>query len=121
VLPELVLALAPVDVLQLWDERRAEAWAAGDAAGLRRLYADGSGAGRADAAMLHAWEVRGLRVEGMEMQLLSVTVRRRTPDLLVLDVVDRLVGGTLLPRDLPTRHVVTMRVVAGQWRVAEVS
>jgi len=121
VLPELVLALAPVDVLHAWDERRAEAWAAGDVPGLRSLYAEDSGAGRADAAMLRAWEARGLRVEGMEMQLLSVEVRRRTPEVLVLDVVDRLVGGALLPRDLPTRHVVTMRVVAGTWRVVEVS
>lgn len=121
VLPELVLALAPVDVLHAWDERRAEAWAAGDVARLRSLYAVGSPTGRADAAMLRAWEDRGLRVEGMEMQLLSVQVRRRTPDVLVLDVVDRLVGPALLPSDLPTRHVVTMRVVAGEWRVVAVS
>ncbi len=121
VLPELLLALTPVDVLHAWDERRAEAWAAGDVAGLRSLYVTGSAAGRADAAMLRAWRERGLRVEGMEMQLLSVDVRRRTPHLLVLDVVDRLVGGALLPADLPTRHVVTLRVVEGEWRVAGVS
>ncbi|WP_243059722.1 hypothetical protein [Nocardioides sp. SR21] len=120
-LPELLLALTPVDVLHAWDERRAEAWAAGDVAGLRSLYVTGSAAGRADAAMLRAWRERGLRVEGMEMQLLSVDVRRRTPHLLVLDVVDRLVGGALLPADLPTRHVVTLRVVEGEWRVAGVS
>jgi hypothetical protein len=122
VLPELLLALTPpTDVLHAWDERRAEAWATGDVAGLRSLYTDRSTAGRADATMLRAWEERGLRVDGTEMQLLSVQVRRRTPDLLVLDVVDRLVGGVLLPRDLPTRHVVTLRVVAGEWRVARVS
>lgn len=121
VLPELALALAPVDVLRAWDEHRSEAWASGDVAGLRSLYTAGAAAGRADAAMLRAWEERGLRVTGMEMQLLSVQVRRRTADRLVLDVVDRLVGGAHLPADRPTRHVVTLRVVAGEWRVAGVS
>lgn len=121
VLPELLLALTPVDVLHAWDEQRAAAWAAGDVAGLRSLYVAGSPAGDADSAMLRAWRERGLRVEGMEMQLLSVQVRRRAPDLLVLDVVDRVVGGALLPADLPTRHVVTLRMVDGEWRVAGVS
>lgn len=120
-LPEILLAVSPVDVLHAWDDRRAEAWVTADVRELRDLYTSGSAAGRADAAMLRAWRDRGLRVDGMEMQLLSVDVRRRSPDLLVLDVVDRLVAGSLLPADLPTRHVITLRVVAGEWRVAEVS
>lgn len=120
-LPELLLAFSPVDVLHAWDERRAEAWAAADVAALRDLYAPGSAAGRADAAMLRAWRDRGLRVEGLEMQLLSVQVRRRTSDRLVLDVVDRLVTRAPLPSDLPTQHVITMRVSDGEWRVVSVS
>ena len=47
--------------------------------------------------MLRAWGERGLRVERLEMQLLSVQVRRRAVDLLVLDVVDRLVTDASLP------------------------
>lgn len=120
-LPELVLALSPVDVLHAWDERRAAAWAASDVAALRDLYAPGSAAGDVDCAMLRAWRERGLQVEGMEMQLLSVQVRRRTPDRLVLDVVDRLVGVESLPSDLPTRHIITLRVTDGVWRVVSVS
>lgn len=120
-LPELLLAVSPALVLHAWDEDRAAAWAAGDVAELRSLYTHGSGAGRADAAMLRAWRDRGLRVERLEMQLLSVQVRKQAPDLLVLDVVDRLVSDAYLPSDLPTRHLITLRVVEGEWRVASVS
>jgi hypothetical protein len=124
-----VLALGPVmpaDVLHSWDERRAAAWAAGDVAGLRSLYTTGSMAGRRDAAMLRAWSLRGLRVSGLRMQLLCVEVRARTPTRLVLDVTDRVAGGVAvpgrvaLPRDAATRHVVTLRRVAGEWRVSAV-
>lgn len=120
------LTLAPVQSLHAWDERRSDAWAAGDVAGLRALYTPGSAAGRADVAMLHAWQDRGLRVTGLRMQLFAVDVRRRTTTRLVLDVTDRLVGGVVvpgrvaLPQDRPTRHLVVLRRVAGQWRVASV-
>ena len=134
-LPAVLLAgPAPGDVLHAWDERRAAAWADGDVAGLRALYTDGSVAGRRDAAMLRAWSARGLRVDGLRTQLLRVEVRVGTPGRLVLAVTDRVVGGVAggvagggavpagvaLPRDAPTRHVVTLRRVAGEWRVSAV-
>jgi hypothetical protein len=123
-----VLALGPqpADVLHAWDERRAVAWSAGDAAGVRALYTSGSVAGRRDAAMLDAWTARGLRVTGLRTQLLRVDVRVRTPYRLVLGVTDRLAGGVAvpgrvaLPRDRPSDHVVTFRRVAGEWRVSSV-
>lgn len=114
----------PAAVLHAWDDRRAAAWAAGDVIALRSLYTPRSAAGRVDAAMLRAWRARGLRVAGMRTQLLAVDVRRRSPDRLVLAVTDRLAGAVVepgrlgLPRDLPSRHVVTMRRVAGEWRVS---
>ncbi|GAB3195225.1 hypothetical protein GCM10027062_01700 [Nocardioides hungaricus] len=123
----LTLALAPVAVLDRWDEQRAAAWATGDVAALRALYTPGSSAGRRDAAMLREWSARGLRVDGLRMQLIDVDVRRRTPDRLVLAVTDRLAGGVAepgglaLPWDRPSRHVVTLRVVAGEWRVSAVA
>lgn len=126
----LVLALAlaptPAHVLHAWDDRRAAAWAAADPAALAGLYTPGSAAGTRDVAMLRAWSARGLRVEGLRMQLLAVDVRRRTPERLVLAVTDRLVGavaepgGLPLPRDRASRHVVTMRWVEGEWRVSSV-
>ncbi|WP_395659738.1 hypothetical protein [Nocardioides sp.] len=122
----LALGPTPAEVLHAWDARRAQAWAAGDVADLRGLYTPRSAAGRADAAMLRAWQARGLRVEGLRMQLLAVRVRARTPTRLELDVTDRLADGVVapgpeaLPRDRPSRHLVTLRRVAGEWRVASV-
>ena len=121
---------APADasaVLHGWDDRRAAAWASGDPAALRSLYAPGSPAGRADAAMLGKWHRRGLRVEGIRMQVLEVDVRRAEADRLVLVVTDRLVGAVAvgpgvrlpLPRDgFTTRRVVLVRT-GGAWRVAQ--
>jgi hypothetical protein len=117
----------PSTVLHEWDDRRAAAWAAGDVAELRSLYAPGSPAGRADAAMLRSWRDRGLRIEGMGMQLLDLDVRRASAERLDLVVTDRLTGavavghGVRLP--LPQDRVSTRRVVlvlrGGTWRVAE--
>lgn len=122
---------APADtsaVLHDWDDQRAAAWAAGDPAALRSLYAHGSASGRADLAMLREWQRRGLRVEGMRMQVLEVDVRRAAAVRLDLVVTDRLVGAVAvgpgvrlpLPRDgFTTRRVVLVRE-RGQWRVATV-
>lgn len=117
----------PLAVLHAWDQRRAAAWAAGDPGALRRLYTRGSTAGAADVAMLRAWRERGLRVVGMQMQLLSVAVRADTGDRLVLVVSDRLSSAVAvgpgvrrtLPRDaVSTRRLVLVRV-AGEWRLAQ--
>ena len=122
----LALGPTPTDVLHAWDERRAAAWADGDVPALRSLYTPGSAAGRRDAAMLRAWSARGLRVDGLRMQLLRVEVRVRTPQRMVVDVVDRVAGGFAvpgpvpLPRDRATAHVVTLRRIAGEWRVGAV-
>jgi len=122
----LALGPTPAGVLHAWDDQRARAWADGDVVALRQLYTPGSAAGRTDVAMLRAWRSRGLRVTGLRMQLLAVEVRARTPARMVLDVTDRLAGGVAvpgrvaLPRDQPSRHVVTLRLVAGEWRVSRV-
>lgn len=119
----------PLAVLHRWDARRAEAWARGDAVALRRLYAAGSTAGERDLAMLRSWHRRGLRVEGMRMQVLAGRVQSRTERRLVLLVTDRLVGGTAvgdgvrtaLPRDEPSTRRIVLRRVRGSWRVAVVT
>lgn len=117
-------AVGSLAVLRDWDRARAAAWEAGDPAALGRLYARGSAAGRADAAMLRRWTARGLRVEGMAMQVLSVELRLRTDRRLVLVVTDRLVGAvavgpggsrTELPRDGATRRRLEFRRSGGDW------
>ncbi|NYD42204.1 hypothetical protein [Nocardioides panaciterrulae] len=136
-------AVPATAALHAWDRRRARAWARGDVAGLRALYVAGSRAGAHDAAMLRAWVRRGLRVRGMETQLLRVRVRGHAADRLALMVTDRLTGAVAvgggrggaspsrggpgpppapmpLPVDAPsTRRVVLVRQ-AGAWRVASV-
>lgn len=115
-------AVSSLAVLRDWDRARADAWAAGDADALRRLYVRGSGAGRADVAMLRRWSGRGVRVEGMTMQVLAVELRARTARRVVLVVTDRLVGaragGVALPRDQATTRELVFRSVDGAWLLA---
>ena len=105
-----------VDVLRAWDRRRAQAYASGDLAALRRLYASGSRAGTTDVALLREYSRRGLRVVGMRMQLLAVEVLEHRGGHWRLRVTDRLAGATAvdgaerfrLPRDRATTRVVTL-------------
>ncbi|WP_372728454.1 hypothetical protein [Nocardioides sp.] len=117
-----------VAVLHAWDVRRARAWQAADPAALRRLYVPGSTAGERDVRMLAAWRSRGLRVQQLRTQLVAVRVRAARARRLVLVVTDRVVGEavssggvrTALPRDRASTRVVSLRLVAGRWRVASV-
>lgn len=117
-----------VAALHAWDRRRAAAWAAGDVAALRALYAADSRAGRADAALLREYVARGISVTGLRMQLLAVEVVACSPGRCVLVVTDRLArviarhrGRTLdLPEDRPSTHRVTLVRQGGGWRIGEV-
>lgn len=118
---------APDAVLAAWDERRAAAWARGDAEALADLYAPGSRSGAADVRLLRAYARRGLRVEGLTTQVLGLRVVERSPRRLVLVVTDRVVGGSAVggaaPVALPADQASTRRVVLerqrGRWVVAD--
>jgi hypothetical protein len=121
-------AHAPGAVLAAWDERRAAAWARGDAEALADLYAPGSRSGAADVRLLRSYARRGLRVEGLTTQVLGLRVVERSPRRLVLVVTDRVVGGSAVgsgaaPVALPADRASTRRVVLarqrGRWVVAE--
>ncbi len=119
-----------VELLRDWDTRRSEAWAAGDVAALRSLYVTGSRSAAADVAMLRRYVARGLVVEGLSTQVLSVSLLRDpAPDQVRLEVTDRVSGGSVvtregarreLPADRASTRVMTMRQVDGTWLVAEV-
>jgi len=115
---------AGLRVLSHWDGLRAAAYASGDVAALRALYASGSETGRRDAAVLRAYADRGLVVRGMRMQLLACDIVLGGPRRIRLVVTDRLQGavvmGIRLPTDQPSRRVVTLVRRAGRWLVAEV-
>lgn len=84
----------------------------------------------ADVAVLREYRRRGLRVEGMRMQVLSVEVLERMPRRWRLRLTDRLQGAVAvgnglevpLPRDRASVHVVTLEREsrAGRWKVAAV-
>ncbi|NYG57293.1 hypothetical protein BJ980_000216 [Nocardioides daedukensis] len=119
---------APRRVLAGWDERRAAAWAIGSVTDLRALYVEGSAAGRVDVRMLKAWLRKGVRVEGMQTQVLDFTVVSHTSDELVLDVTDRLSGGVAvgagdeiaLPVDRADRRRIALVRRQGEWLVSSV-
>lgn len=118
----------PAEILAAWDRARARAWAEGEAGRLADLYTEGSSAGEADVSMLREWGDRGLRVTGLETQMLSLRVRAETRARLVLVVTDRVVGGRVvgagpevaLPEDRPSTRTIVLRRVGGHWLVAEV-
>jgi hypothetical protein len=119
------------DVLRRWDQARSQAFAEGDVVALRRLYVEGSDAGTSDARLLRAYLRKGLRVEGMRMQLLALEVLDQDPRRLRVLVTDRLTGAvavgrdsrTRLPRDQATTRVVELRRArpGSVWQVSAVS
>lgn len=93
------------------------------------MYAAGSQVGRSDVALLRSYLRRGLRVEGLRVQLLAVEVLDHTSGRWRLRVTDRVHGGAAvgagtrvtLPRDEATTRVVTLlRGPDLTWKIAAV-
>lgn len=128
----LVAALGPSDpgclVLDTLDERRARALEQDDPEALARVYAPGSTLLAADRALIGAYRERGLRLHGGRVERLSCVTVREGPGRLEVDVVDRVAGASVvapdgrraLPRDRPSRHVVTLAWTPEGWRVERV-
>jgi hypothetical protein len=113
-------------ILRDWDSQRTAAWAAGDLAGLARLYLPGSAAGAADVGWLQQYVDRGLVVDRIRMQLLSVELTQWSARRFTLVVTDRLAvaeavdaggGRHPLPRDQATTSSVTLARDGDRWRV----
>jgi hypothetical protein len=112
------------------DRVRAEAFAQADPSRLDAVYVADSRARRTDAASIEAYARREGRVAGAELRILTCHVVRSSPDRVQLDVVDqlgdaRVVWGdgtsTHLPRDQPSRRLVTVERTPEGWRIAESS
>jgi len=118
----------PLVTLRRWDRRRAAAYSDGDTSALRRLYVPRSAVRRRDVRLLRRYAARGLRVTGMQTQLLAARLRSQRPDRLVLAVTDRVTGAVAvgrgthvrLPAGAPRDRVVVLVRTAGGWRVAAV-
>jgi hypothetical protein len=113
-------------VLGELDHARAVAFAAGDTTLLDRVYVRRSAGAETDAAAIRAYAKRGARVTGADLRLLSCRVESSSKRQATLVVVDQLTtaevvwadgSSRLLPRDLPTRHRVTLVRTPDGWRI----
>jgi hypothetical protein len=109
------------------DEVRAEAFARTDADLLSRVYVRGSRALEADATTIADYRERGGRVVGAELRVISCRVLAASSSRARLYVVDRLGparavwsngSATQLPRDEPSRRVITLVRTQEGWRIA---
>ena len=110
------------------DEARAAAFSAGDPSLLDRVYARGASGREVDAATIRAYARRGGRVTGAQLMLLSCRLDESSSRRVRLAVVDRLGAARVvwadgssrsLPRDLPTKHRVTLVRTAEGWRIGD--
>ncbi|MCW2751595.1 MAG: hypothetical protein JWR83_2705 [Aeromicrobium sp.] len=115
-------------VLSGLDQARAAAFSAGDPALLDRVYARGSPGRDEDAATIRAYARRGGRITGAELTLLSWRLDDTSPRRVRLVVIDRLAAARVvwtdgtsrsLPRDLPTKHVITLVRTTDGWRIGD--
>jgi hypothetical protein len=126
-----VLLIAPLtpapmpvtDILRAWDAARTTAYADADAAALKALYAPGSRAGAADAAILRDYRARGISV-WQRQQVFAARVRERSATTFTLRVTDRtmtVIGDGVHCRALPTTQPSTRDVAfvlrSGRWLV----
>ena len=119
----------PVRVLRQWDRQRERALLTGEPRRLRRLYVPGAAAGEADVRMLRGYADRGWRLTAVDSQVFSVATLERSPERLVLQVVDRFAGGSVvghrrcraLPHGRPVARVVELRRTPSGWLVAAVT
>lgn len=109
------------------DEVRAEAFATTDPGLLEGVYVRGSRALDVDAAAIADYRERGGRVAGAELRVVSCRVLTASSSRVRLEVVDRLgptrivwTDGavTALPRDEPTRRVISLVRTTEGWRIA---
>ncbi len=96
---------------------------------LDRVYVRGSRALRSDASAIADYRERGGRVVGADLRVISCRVLAASSSRARLDVVDRLGparivwadgSATDLPRDEPSRRVITLVRTTEGWRIAGV-
>lgn len=111
------------------DEVRAEAFATTDTGLLDRVYVRGSRVLHVDAAAIADYRERGGRVVGADLRVISCRVLAASSSRARLEVVDRLGparvvwadgSATDLPRDEPSRRVITLVRTTAGWRIAGV-
>ncbi|WP_300682498.1 hypothetical protein [Nocardioides sp.] len=120
-------------VLRAWDDQRARAWAEGDTVALARLYVATAPAREVDVRMLRRWVARGVRVQGLAMQVLSLRVLDHADGWWRLRVTDRVASADLVapgretelidpekPPGAARTRVLELRETRGTWQMVSV-
>ncbi|WP_328322273.1 protein kinase [Kribbella sp. NBC_00382] len=119
-----------LQTLQALDVRRSQAFATLDPTVLNSVYVPGSSPWSADRELLATYRKQQLRIEGLRLQIQSVTVENPGPTTVVLRVVDRFVAGaaitstgqrTIFPPGKPTTRRVTLTAAATSWRISSIA
>jgi protein kinase-like protein len=118
------------ETLQALDVRRSRAFATLDPTELNAVYVPGSSPWSADRDLLSSYRKQQLRIEGLRLQIQSVTVETPGRTTVVLRIVDRLIAGaavsptgrrTTFPPGKPTTRRVTLTAAARSWRISEIA
>ncbi|MEV6412372.1 protein kinase [Kribbella sp. NPDC051718] len=119
-----------LQTLQALDVRRSRAFATLDPTVLNSVYVPGSSPWSADRDLLSSYRKQQLRIEGLRLQIQSVTVETSGKTTVVLRVVDRFVTGvavtpagqrTTFPPGKPTTRRVTLTAAAESWRISAIA
>jgi len=118
--------------LQALDARRSRAFATLNPGELNAVYVPGSSPWMADRALLAVYRDQHLRIEGLRLQIESVTVETPGPGptTVVLRIVDRLAAGaaittsgqrTTFPPGQRTARRLTLTANATTWRISAIT
>ncbi|NEA33627.1 protein kinase [Streptomyces sp. SID13031] len=119
-----------LQTLQALDVRRSHAFATLDPADLNAIYVPGSSPWSADRALLASYRDQHLRIEGLRLQIETVTIETPGPKTVVLRIVDRLVSGvaistsgqrTEFPPGKPTARRITLTTDTTTWRISAIT
>lgn len=119
-----------LQTLQALDVRRSRAFSTLNPADLNTIYVPGSPPWSADRALLTSYRDRHIRIEGLRMQIETVTVETPGKTTVVLRIVDRLVSGTAItasgqrtafPPGKPTPRRLTLTANANNWRISKIT
>ncbi len=119
-----------MQTLQALDARRSRAFSTLNPADLNAIYVPGSPPWSADRALLTSYRDRHIRIEGLRMQIETVTVETPGKTTVVLRIVDRLISGvavtasgqrTTLPPGQPTARRLTLTTNTTTWRISTIT
>jgi hypothetical protein len=126
-----------LQTLQALDIRRSHAFATLDPTVLNGVYVPGSTPWSADRDLLASYRKQQLRIEGLRLQIQSVTVESPGTTTVVLRIVDRLIAGTAVapsgqrttfPPGKPTTRRITLTTASAttsaavsSWRISDIA